>query len=106
MPRNQQQSRGAPSSAYGGGRGSSSESGRGSGRGFGGRNYSNNVQNQPVSGDELRRQFEIQHAANHAAEIAKVNATFNLKDGMFQIEEEVEYESEGGINQVRGYHGS
>ena len=106
VPRNQQQSRGAPSSAYGGGRGSSSESGRGSGRGFGGRNYSNNVQNQPVSGDELRRQFEIQHAANHAAEIAKVNAAFNLNDGMFQIEEEVEYESEGGINQVRGYHGS
>ena len=97
-PKVPQQSRGALSSAGSGGRGNSFGSSGGGGRGFGGRVYANNAVDMSVSADDLRQQFEIQHAANYAAAIEQVNAAFAIVDGEFQIQENVEYEHDESLN--------
>ena len=97
-PKLPQQSRSALSSTGSGGRGNSFGSSGGGGRGFGGRVYANNAVDMSVSADDLRQQFEIQHAANYAAAIEQVNAAFAIVDGEFQIQENVEYEHDESLN--------
>ena len=54
------------------------------------------------SADDLRQQFEIQHATNYATAIDQVNAAFALVDGEFQIQENVEYELDENFRGVNG----